>query len=102
MPSAKGVRAKLAVRWTSDARAAVDRSLEHIATQDRNASELVNQWLLAALDAISLQPGIGTSTRRKNTRRFPIPKTGHAIEYRVVEDEITVTRWVRQSRVRKL
>jgi hypothetical protein len=47
---------------------------------------------------IAGQPGIGTPTKQKNLRRFPIPRTGHTIEYRVGRGAITITRWVRQTR----
>ncbi|WP_442881938.1 type II toxin-antitoxin system RelE/ParE family toxin [Duganella sp. S19_KUP01_CR8] len=102
MQSGNGAPAKLEVRWLSAALSSLDKSLEHIAAQDVNARDLVSQRLLTALDVIAFQPNIGTRTRRRNTRRFPIPKTGHAIEYRVEGDAITVTRWVRQARVRRL
>jgi plasmid stabilization system protein ParE len=74
----------------------------YIAVQDPGASSLVYQRLLVALDVISLQPAIGTPTHQKNIRRFPIPKTGHTIEYRVTTSEIVITRWIRQARVKKI
>ncbi|WP_168167754.1 hypothetical protein [Duganella sp. HH101] len=80
----------------------MNNSLHRIGAQDPSTSILIQQRVSAALDAIAMQPGIGTPTRRRNTRRFPIAKTGHVIEYTLVGGAITVTRWVRQARVRKI
>jgi plasmid stabilization system protein ParE len=102
MPSRNGAPAKLVVVWSLAAQTALDKSLAHIGAQDHHASELVRRRLLAALAAIVLQPGIGTRTRRPGTRRFPIPKTGHVIEYQVSASTITISRWARQNRVRML
>jgi plasmid stabilization system protein ParE len=102
MPGGSVTPVKLPVRWTTVAKLAFDKTWEHIAAQDATAAALVDKRLSAALDVIALQPGIGTLTRRHNVRRFPIPKTGHMIEYRHTGDEITVIRWIRQSRVRAL
>lgn len=102
MPSGSGTPAKLPVRWNSRARTSLNNSLHHIGAQDPGTSILIQQRVSAALDAIAIQPGIGTPTQRRNTRRFPIAKTGHAIEYTVVGGEIIITRWVRQVRVRKI
>ena len=101
MPAATSVPGKLPIRWLPAAQRAAEKSLSHIAAQDPNTSALVYKRLLGALDLISLQPAIGTPTHRKNIKRFPIPKTGHTIEYRLTPNEIVITRWVRQARVRK-
>lgn len=102
MPAANSAPGKLPIRWLPNARRAAEKSLNHIGAQDPSASALVYKRLLGALDAISLQPAIGTPTHRKNIKRFPIPRTGHTIEYRVTAGEIVITRWIRQARVRKI
>ncbi|MBV6322408.1 type II toxin-antitoxin system RelE/ParE family toxin [Duganella violaceipulchra] len=90
--------AKLAIRWSSAARRSLDQTIAHINEQDVSAGELILLRLQNALDVIVAQPGIGTPTDRRDTRRFPIPKTGHTIDYRVRQSEIMVTRWARQRR----
>ncbi|WP_083902542.1 type II toxin-antitoxin system RelE/ParE family toxin [Janthinobacterium sp. HH01] len=90
--------AKLAIRWSLTARRSLDQTIAHIHAQDALASGLVLQRLQNALDVIAAQPGIGTPTDRRDTRRFPIPKTGHTIDYRLHQGDIMVTRWARQRR----
>lgn len=102
MPAANSAPGKLPIRWLPTARRAAEKSLNHIAAQDPGASALVYKRLLGALGVISLQPAIGTPTHQKNIKRFPIPKTGHTIEYRLAANEIVITRWIRQARVRKI
>lgn len=92
--------AKLAIHWSPTARRSLDQTIAHINAQDMSAGDLVLQRLQSALDAIAAQPGIGTPTDRRGIRRFPIPKTGHTIDYRVHENAIMVTRWARQKRKR--
>jgi plasmid stabilization system protein ParE len=74
--------------------------MAHVYAQDMEAGRLLLQRLQRALDLIAEQPGIGTQTKQKNLRRFPIPRTGHTIEYRVGRGGITITRWARQTRKR--
>ena len=76
--------------------------MAYINAQDPIAGGLVLQRLQNAIDIIESQPGIGTATDRPNLRRFPIPKTGHTIEYRMTREAITIVNWVRQARVRKV
>jgi plasmid stabilization system protein ParE len=90
--------AKLVVRWTSKAQRSLDQTMVHINAQDISTGQLVLQRLKVALDLIAVQPDIGTPTAGRITRRFPIPKTGHTIDYRVEKDLIVVTRWTRQTR----
>jgi plasmid stabilization system protein ParE len=76
--------------------------MEHINSQDSAVGMLVMQRLQNAIDIIASQPGIGTPTERPNLRRFPIPRTGHTIEYRTTPDAITIVNWIRQARVKKI
>ena len=101
MPAANSAPGKLPIRWLAAAQRAAEKSLNHIAAQDPNASALVYKRLLGALDVIALQPAIGTPTRQEHIKRCPIPRTGHTIEYRLTASEIVITRWIRQVRLRK-
>ncbi|RFP10732.1 type II toxin-antitoxin system RelE/ParE family toxin [Duganella sp. BJB475] len=98
MSSANGKPARLVVSWSAQAQESLDQTMAHVYAQDMSAGNLMLQRLQKALDLIAEQPGIGTPTKQKNLRRFPIPRTGHTIEYRVGRRGITITRWVRQTR----
>jgi plasmid stabilization system protein ParE len=80
------------------AEAAYFRSLQYIAEQDEQAADLVIERVDKSLALIVAQPEIGTPTSTHGRRRFPIPKTGHVIEYRVTKKEIRITRWARHTR----
>ncbi|GJI95238.1 type II toxin-antitoxin system RelE/ParE family toxin [Duganella vulcania] len=98
MASGNAGSGSLRVRWLPSARKAYSRSIVYIAEQDRRAADLVAERVEKALDMIALQPGMGTPVSRLGRRRFPIPRTGHVIEYYVANDEVRVTRWARQTR----
>jgi plasmid stabilization system protein ParE len=70
----------------------------YIYAQDTNTATLVIERLQKALNIIVERPMIGTRTAVSGLYRFPIPKTGHTIEYRVGQKSITVMRWLRQTR----
>jgi plasmid stabilization system protein ParE len=72
--------------------------MAHIHAQDTSTARLVVLRLQSALDLIAEQPAIGTPVTSRRTRRFPIPKTGHTIDYRVEQGEILILRWIRQRR----
>jgi plasmid stabilization system protein ParE len=63
-------------------------SLGRIGEQDPHSAELVLRRVRRALALLLLHPGLGTPTHRADKRRFAIPNTGHAIEYRLVKDEL--------------
>ncbi|MBB3119145.1 plasmid stabilization system protein ParE [Massilia violacea] len=67
-----------------------------IQDEDAGAAQLVMARVDRAIAALTAQPGIGTLTARPGVRRFAIPATGHAIEYRLVSGEIRILRWSRQ------
>ena len=85
------------VRWLPSARKAYTQSITYIASQDQQASMLVGQRVEKALLLISAQPEIGTPTRA-GRRRYPVPKTGHILEYYIASNEVRITRWARHSR----
>jgi len=56
-----------------------------------------------SLAIILSQPGIGTPATRRGERRYPIPKTGHVINYRVTRGAVRIQLWYRgrQQTVRR-
>jgi plasmid stabilization system protein ParE len=91
-------RPKLAIQWHPNARQAYLESLAYIAAQDQHVADLVALRVEQTLDLIASQPGLGTSVRPSGRRRFAIPKTGHVLEYYVVQTKVKIVRWARQAR----
>ena len=75
--------------------------MEHINAQDYFTGLLVLQRVSKVVELLRIQPDIGTPTYLPALRRYPVPKTGHTIEYRVTASDIVIVRWVRNVRVRK-
>ncbi|MRW91742.1 hypothetical protein GJ699_17245 [Duganella sp. FT80W] len=98
MANQNAKQGSLPVRWSPRARVGYSNSLSYIAAQDRHAADLVTGRVASALALIQIQPDIGTLVKR-GLRRFPIPKTGHVIDYRVTKVEIRIIRWARQTRM---
>jgi len=86
------------LEWTRRASQAYQATLAHIAEEDPAAAELVSERVERALSLIQLQPGIGTPALRRGERRFPVPNTGHVINYRVLRHAIRIVLWYRARR----
>lgn len=91
-------RAAKPLEWLLSARAAYLETLGYIARDDQNTAELVAQRVEKSLSIIQSMPSIGTPTAAPGVRRYPIPNTGHVIDYRVFRDRIRVQRWHRARR----
>lgn len=91
-------RAAKSLEWLPSARAAYLDTLEYIARDDPNTAQLVAQRVERSLSLIRSMPGIGTPTAMPSVRRYPLPNTGHVIDYRVFRDHIRVQRWYRARR----
>lgn len=101
MCAASVKQAKRTVRWSVAAQRALDQTMAHINAQDYSTGLLVLQRVSKVIDLLSTQPDIGTPTYLPALRRYPVPKTGHTIEYRVTANDIVIVRWVRNVRIRK-
>lgn len=82
-------------RWSRRAAAALESTLDHIATDDPITAEAVLARVERSLALIQSQPGIGTLTAMRGVRRHPVPNTGHIIAYRMVKGELRIFRWYR-------
>lgn len=87
---------ELSVRWSDRAQKAFLDSLDRIAEEDPATARLVLKRVEKSIALIAQQPGIGTFTAMPGVRRYPIPQTGHTIDYRVVHGELRIQRWYRQ------
>jgi plasmid stabilization system protein ParE len=88
------------IEWTLPALLTYRATLQHIAEQDAETLALFEQRVGRALSALADQPGIGTPRSRSDNRAFPVPKTGHTVEYCVRGDVLLILRWYRQRRQR--
>jgi len=86
------------LEWLPSARAAYLETLKYVARDDPNTAELIRQRVEKSLLLILTMPSIGTPTARPGVRRYPIPNTGHVIDYRVLRERIRVQRWYRARR----
>lgn len=88
-------RAAKQLEWLPSARAAFLETLEYVARDDPTTAELIAQRVEKSLSFIQSMPSMGTPTARPGVRRYPIPNTGHVIDYRVIRERIRVQRWYR-------
>jgi plasmid stabilization system protein ParE len=86
----------LAVVWSASAQKAFFSTLEKIENEDVGTARLIIQRVDKSITLITAQPSIGTFTAMTGVRRYAIPNTGHAINYRVVHGELRILRWFRQ------
>lgn len=83
------------LEWTRSAFETYYVTLKRIADDDPHTAELVRERVERALSLIQSQPGIGTPALRRGERRYPVPNTGHVINYRVLRYSIRVVLWYR-------
>jgi plasmid stabilization system protein ParE len=86
----------LAIVWSAQARGQFLASLSHIASEDPLAAELVFKRVEKSLRTLSEFPEMGTPAPVAGVRSYPVPKTGHSFDYRIVRGEIRIQRWYRQ------
>jgi len=72
--------------------------MDRIAAQDPHTSVVLRQRVEKIIDLLLTQPSIGTPVAGGAAWRFPIPHTGHTIEYMVADGKLKITRWYRQTR----
>jgi plasmid stabilization system protein ParE len=91
---------ELSVRWSARAQKTFLDSLDRIFEEDPATARLVLKRVEKSIAILAQQPGIGTFTAMPGVRRYPIPQTGHAIDYRVAHGELRIQRWYRQRQRR--
>ena len=88
-------RAAKPLEWLDSARAAYLETLEYIAREDERAARLVAQRVDRSIASIQAMPMIGTPTAAPGVRRYPIPNTGHVVNYRITNTRIILQKWYR-------
>ena len=82
--------------WSAQARRQLLASLAHIADEDPLTAELIFKRVEKSLRTLTEFPDIGSTAPVAGVRTYPVPKTGHSFDYRVVKSEIRIQRWYRQ------
>jgi plasmid stabilization system protein ParE len=86
------------LEWLPSAQAAYLETLEYVSRDDEQAARLIAQRVEKSLAAIQAMPLMGTPTAAPGVRRYPVPNTGHVINYRIMGKRILVQRWYRARR----
>jgi plasmid stabilization system protein ParE len=81
--------------WRKHALDAYVSTLIYIASENRQAADLVEERVDRVLALILAHPGLGSPGPRRTERTFAIPNTGHVVHYRVFTNSIRVTLWCR-------
>ncbi len=82
--------------WAPSARRAYLRTLEIIADDDHRTAMLVAERVAHSLDLIETNPAMGTLIQGGRSRRYAVPRTGHAFNYRETATGVEIVRWYRQ------
>jgi plasmid stabilization system protein ParE len=90
----------LSIVWSAQARRQLLASLSHIAEENPLAAELVFQRVEKSLRTLGEFPDMGSPAPVAGVRSYPVHKTGHSFDYRVVKGEIRIQRWYRQRQQR--
>jgi len=83
------------LEWARAARDAFDASIGFIASEDPFTARLVVERVENALTLIQAHPKIGRPAGVRGRRAFPIPNTGHIVNYRETRSTIRILRWYR-------
>jgi plasmid stabilization system protein ParE len=86
------------VRWLRTALRNLDEEATYIAAEDPAAARLVVGRVLAAVNQLVEQPGLGRPGRIPGTRELVVPRTRYLVPYRVRRNEIEILRVFHTSR----
>ena len=85
------------LEWARAARDAFDASIDFIASEDPFTARRVIERVENALRHIQAYPKIGGPAGVRGRRVFPIPNTGHIVNYRETKTAIRILRWYRSK-----
>ncbi len=83
------------LEWAPRALEAYLATLARIADEDPFTAQQFVERVERSLAVILSQPAIGTPAARRGERRYPIPNTGHVINYRVTRSAVRIQLWYR-------
>ena len=88
---------KRRIRWAAKASSDYHRQLEYIAKQNPNNADIVDQRLMAVVEALSEMP-IGRVGRVTGTYEKPIARTSLIIVYQLTDEILHVVRIIHGKR----
>ena len=83
------------LEWSARALDAYLSTVARIAAEDPYTARQFSERVQSSLAAIAAHPFIGTPATRRGERRYPIPGTGHVINYRVTRSAVRIQVWYR-------
>jgi plasmid stabilization system protein ParE len=86
------------IRWLRTALRNLDEEAAYIAATDPAAARRVVGRVLAAVDQLADQPGLGRPGRVPGTRELVVLKTRYLVPYRVRSDAVEILRVFHTSR----
>jgi toxin ParE1/3/4 len=86
------------IRWLRTALRNLNDEATYIATEDPAAARLVVGRVIAAVNQLAEQPGLGRPGRVAGTRELVVPRTRYLVPYRVRRDGIEILRIFHTSR----
>ena len=91
------------LEWAPRALDAYLATLARIAEEDPFTARRFAERVERSLAVILAHPAIGTPATRRGERRYPIPDTGHVVNYRMTRDAVRIQLWyrARQNPVRR-
>ena len=85
------------LEWARAAQDAFEASIEFIAREDPFTARIVVERVENALRQLQAYPGLGRPAGARGRRTFPIPDTGHIVNYRETKSAIRILRWYRSK-----
>lgn len=83
------------LEWAAEALDAYLSTVARIAAEDPFTARQFVERVQGSLAAIAAHPFIGTPATRRGERRYPVPGTGHVINYRVTRSAVRIQIWYR-------
>ena len=83
------------LEWAPRALDAYFATLARIAEEDPYSAQQFVERVEHSIGLIRSHPSIGTPAMRRGERRYPIPNTGHVVNYRVSRERVRIQLWYR-------
>src|SRR5574341_193563 len=83
------------LEWAPRALEAYLSTLRRIAEDDPFTARQFMERVERSLSLIVARPGMGTPATRRGERRYPLPNTGHVVNYRVSRSAVRIRLWYR-------
>lgn len=82
----------MTLRFTKTALRQIDAALSYIAERSPQGYDSVRKQLSISLALVQQQPNIGAPTNRPGTRRLALSRYPYVIFYRVIGEDVVITR----------